>query len=157
MTIQSIKLEHTHPSLGPHETRTTITLTVNEDNSQKINEFIKNATINNITSLYEYLKAIRTKNTKILNSVFGNSPIGKLNEGSAISHLFFYFEDAPVIKLTDVYRRFELTHFKPGFTGYMLEKGIVDRDSSNRKDPLKTRSLGNIGSDEANETGQVLE
>ncbi len=33
-----------------------------------------------------------------------------------------------MVELKDVYRKFELTHFYPNFTKYMVENGTVDHE-----------------------------
>ncbi|UZR96358.1 hypothetical protein [Chondrinema litorale] len=130
MKIKSIKLEHTNPSLGPHEKVTLITLPVTEKNAEKINTFLNNSKINNTTILFEYLKAVETNNKQVIDSVLNNAPKNHLNEGQTISNLFFNLENGEVIKLDDVYRKFELSHFYPDFTSYMVETGEVINEIS---------------------------
>jgi hypothetical protein len=141
MNIKSIELEHTNPSMGPHEKRTIVTLTVSKDDSQKTDDFINKSKINNTITLYQYLKAVQTKDTDALNLVLKNAPNQKLNQGSTISNLSFYFEDGQTIKLGDVYRKFILTHFKPDFTSYMVEKGTINHYQSDMNQILATLSL----------------
>ncbi len=129
MNIKQITLEHKNPSLGPHETKTKITISVSKDNMEKVTAFIKKSTVNETVTLYEYIKAVRSKNSKILNDVLKNGPDAKLNKGETISNLSFYFDDDPPIKLDDVYRQYRLSYFNPEFTSYMLEKGNVTRHS----------------------------
>ncbi|WP_375562158.1 hypothetical protein ACE193_06300 [Bernardetia sp. OM2101] len=133
MNIQTIKLQHTNPSLGPYEKITTVFLSITEQHIKRMNEFLHQSQINNTASLYDYLNAIKDKNEELINHVLNNTPKRELNQGEKISNLFFYFEDGQVVELADVYRKFELTHFYADFTKYMVENGIIDQDESDEK------------------------
>ncbi|OJJ14321.1 hypothetical protein BKI52_43360 [marine bacterium AO1-C] len=127
MKIKSITLEHTNPSLGPHETVTEVTLIKSKDNIERITNFIGTAQVNGVVTLAEYFKAVRSKDTKVLDEVSKNTPDRMLTTGGTISHLHIHFEDGTSISLRDVYRRFNLSHFYPDFTSYMVEKGSLIR------------------------------
>ncbi|MBT34110.1 MAG: hypothetical protein CMO01_30980 [Thalassobius sp.] len=131
MQIKLIKLEHTNPSLGPHEKITTISLTVTEKNLQEVDDFIRSSKINNTTSLFEYLQAIENDDKKMIDSVLNNSPKGVLNEGGNISNLYFHLENGKTIELADVYRQYHLSNFYPEFTSYMVKAGeVIDENIS---------------------------
>ncbi|UII26740.1 hypothetical protein LVD15_26170 [Fulvivirga maritima] len=130
MKISSIKLEHTNPSLGPHEKITSIQLVAAEKHASKIDSFLQSSKINNTTSLFEYLEAVETNNKQLIDSVLNNAPKNVTNEGQEISNLFFSLESGVTVTLADVYRRFELSHFYPDFTSYMMENGEVNDDLS---------------------------
>lgn len=136
MNIKSITLKHTNPSLGPHETITTVSITASEEHLARINTFLQNSTINNTVTLYEYLEAVQTNNSKLIEKVLGNAPNNPMNEGETISNLSFYFDHNQTIELSDVYRRFLLTQFYPEFTAYMVEKGTISRENANFDSPI---------------------
>ncbi|HAS38941.1 MAG TPA: hypothetical protein DCS93_00610 [Microscillaceae bacterium] len=127
MHIKSITLEHTNPSLGPHETITEITLVNSESHIKRINKFIDEARVNGVMTLRAYIEAVNSQDSKILDQVWKQAPKGELNEGETISNLHIHFEDNSSISLSDVYRRFNLTHFYAEFTAYMVEKGTLTR------------------------------
>jgi len=123
MNIKFITLEHTNPSLGPHETVTNITLMKSKDSLERITNFIRTAQVNGVVTLEAYIKAVQSKDTKILEEVSKNTPDRMLTTGGTISHLHIHFEEGSSVSLNDVYRRFNLSHFYPDFTSYMVEKG----------------------------------
>jgi len=127
MNIKFITLEHTNPSLGPHEIITEVTLTNSESHTERIHQFIDEAQVNGVVTLRAYIEAVSTQDAKVLNRVWKKAPKGELNEGETISNLHIHFEDNSSISLSDVYRRFNLTHFYAEFTAYMVEKGTLIR------------------------------
>lgn len=131
MNIKSIVLEHTNPSLGPHEKRTTVTLFVSEKHKNTVDSFIKNSIINHTITLYEYFIAVKSKNSAVVDNVENNKPNNDLRQGETISHLSFYFEDNSIVKLHDVYRVYNLSDFKPEFTSYMVKEGDVSHFDAN--------------------------
>jgi len=144
MKIKSIDLKHTNPSLGPHEKITTVSLSVTERHLERVDEFLNQSQVNNTVSLYEYLKAVKTKNEEVLNRVFNNEPKNELNSGQKISHLLFYFEDNEIIELSDVYRRFSLSHFYADFTNYMVEEGTIYHTKSDESPIFLKNKKGNL-------------
>lgn len=132
MEITSISLEHTNPSMGPYETKTIITLFSSEDHLDKIKSFLNNANVNNTISLAKYLEAYKAKDEKTIDKVLNNSPKGELNEGQTISNLTFNFDEGESITLKDVYRQYDLTHFNPEFSSYMVKHG-----SNTQQNPTK--------------------
>lgn len=129
MKIKSISLQHTNPSMGPHETITTVTLQVTADTTSRTAQFINESMVNNTVSLVEYLTARQANDKAILDQVAQNAPNGRLKEGATISNLFFYFEDGQAIELYDVYRCFSVSNFYPDFTKYMVKEGTLSRRS----------------------------
>ncbi|HAS38942.1 MAG TPA: hypothetical protein DCS93_00615 [Microscillaceae bacterium] len=123
MNITFITLEHTNPSLGPHETVTEVTLTKSKDNVERITSFIRTAQVNGVVTLEAYIKAVQSKDMKVLEEVSKNAPDRMLTTGGTISNLHIHFEEEASIRLNDVYRRFNLTHFYPDFTSYMVAQG----------------------------------
>lgn len=122
MKIKPIEIQHTNPSLGPHETITTVTLIVNNATVKAVNEFLKNSKVNNTISLYNYLDAEFSQNTQLLKEVKQKE---ELNEGSIISNLTFFCENGESITMNDVYRCYNLTNFYPTFTKFMVENGSI--------------------------------
>jgi hypothetical protein len=120
-------LEHTNPSLGPHEVVTTVSLSVTEAHETRIAQFLETATINNTTSLKTYIQAVHQQDEALLKQVNDNAPQEKLMQGGTISNFYLYFEGQPSIELYDVYRRYRLSHFYPDFTKYLVEQGTLDR------------------------------
>lgn len=131
MNIKLIKLEHTNPSLGPHETKTEVTLSISEEHQIKVDNFIKNAIINDTITLHEYIEAVINNDSKIIEEVLKNRPNERLRQGETISHLSFYFENDFSITLNDVYRSYKLSNFKPEFSSYMVEKGNINHYKAN--------------------------
>ncbi len=123
MNIESITLEHTNPSLGPHETVTVVTLTQAKSHRARIHDFINMARVNGVVTLYEYIEAVQAQDSKVLDEVQKNAPNSILTTGGTISNLSIEFKDADPVRLYDVYRRFRVTHFYPEFTSYMVEHG----------------------------------
>ena len=142
MDIRSIHLKHTNPSLGPHEEVSTVLLTVSESNREIVDRFLESAQINGTLSLHDYLKALKDENQAVLEIVVANAPKWMLISGGTISHLSFYFEDDMTIELSDVYRKYKLTHFNPEFTSIMEEQGTIIRTSKDedRLRPFKQSS-----------------
>lgn len=125
MNIKSIKLENTNPSLGPHEKRTVVSLVVSKDNAATIETFINACEVNRTTKLINYLKAVKNKEEVLLQEVLENSPRQDLKSGSSISNLSFHFEDGQSVRLSDIYRQYELSHFTSEFASYMTQKGTT--------------------------------
>lgn len=124
MHITSIELRHTNPSLGPHETITTISLSVSEAHIAKVNQFVANSMVNGVMDLKAFLEAhLNEEFDSLKNSVRQNNDAIFKASGGTISDLTFYFEDGKKVKMPDVYREYRLSHFNPDFTTYMLEYG----------------------------------
>lgn len=130
MKIKTIQLQHTNPSLGPHEVITTVTLTANSSTEKEISTFISNAIINNTCSLADYLNNQLEENHEPVNKVEENAPKNALNQGEQISNLIFHFETGKTIKISDVYRRYSLTNFYPEFTQYMVANGSITKEDN---------------------------
>jgi len=130
MGIRSIQLEHTNPSLGPHEVVTTVLLTVSESNRETVDRFLESSQVNNTLSMHDYIKAILDNNQADLEKVAAQAPKGELNEGETISNLSFHFENGEIIEFSDVYRTYRLTHFNPEFTSFMVEQGTIIRGNT---------------------------
>ena len=130
MGIRSIQLEHTNPSLGPHEVVTTVLLTVSESNRETVDRFLESSQVNDTLSMHDYIKAILDNNQADLEKVAAQAPKGELNEGETISNLSFHFENGEIIEFSDVYRKYRLTHFKPEFTSFMVEQGTIIRGNT---------------------------
>lgn len=125
MKVKSIVLEHTNPSLGPHEEIITVSLSINEANAQRVTEFFKQSEINGKMLLLEFLEATKNGDTEIT-GIIKKDHSRPLGEGGTISNLTFYLDDGQQIVLKDIYRRYHLSHFYPDFTKYMLENGSRD-------------------------------
>lgn len=122
MNITSIELKHTNPSLGPHEKIVILTLPINVQTINSVSEFLGLSIINGVVELKEYLEAKRNNNIEVINKVEQRCNFD-LNVGSPISHLTFHFEDGKHVEISDVYRCFNISHFYPDFTQYMVDKG----------------------------------
>lgn len=127
MNITSIELKHTHPSLGPHEEITILTLEVTDKTRNRVEEFIQTSQVNQMTSVEKYLQAALDKDEKLLEEVENNGPKGPLPRGSKVSYLSFDFKGGERIKFSDVYRRYNLSHFYPDFTKFMVAEGKIYR------------------------------
>ncbi|MEO0471783.1 MAG: hypothetical protein AAF206_19315 [Bacteroidota bacterium] len=141
MDIQTITLEHTNPSLGPHETITIVSLEVSKPHLDRVRDFIQAATVNNTISLEAYLTASITRDTNTLDQVHANGPKGKLTSGSGISNLQIHLKDGTLVELYDVYRRFRLTHFYPDFTQYMVDNGSMHKHQPYSSPFLKEKDI----------------
>ena len=128
-TIRLIELKHANPSMGPHETITTVVLSMSAEHKVVVADFLENAIVNGTINLNLYLEAIHGKNEKVLKKVNENSPKRDLPCGGKVSHLSFYFEGGDKITLSDVYRGYSLSNFYPTFTQYMVDNGILDKYS----------------------------
>ncbi|KIX20084.1 hypothetical protein SY27_16365 [Flavobacterium sp. 316] len=124
--VTSIQLEHTNPSMGPHENIISINLANNSDTEARINQFLNEATINNVMPLGEYILAYRNNDEKRSQKVeAAKNDEENLKKGSSISNLVFYFSDGKTpLKIKDVYRRYTITNFYNDFTKYMVENGL---------------------------------
>jgi len=134
MKITSIELEHTNPSMGSHETIITISLLASEQNTKRIIQFINKSIINNTTSLYNYFKALENNDVELLKKISSQKKDydNDLPKGRKISNLTFHFASGKTITLKDVYHQYDLTHFHPDFTNYMVENGT--KNSSTKSD-----------------------
>jgi hypothetical protein len=135
IAIQTIRLEHTNPSLGPYEEVRTFRLECNEKHKETVHTFLTTSEINHTVKLYEYLKAIQEKDQKLIEKTVKNKPNNKFNQGEPISNLTFTFKDGSSVELSDVYRNYHLTHFNPNFTKYLVKHGSLTTNKSN--DDLK--------------------
>lgn len=123
--LSSIELEHTNPSMGPNENVITINLANNPNTEARINQFLNEATINNVMSVGDYILAYRSNDEKRIQKVeLATNDDTKLNVGQSISNLVFYFSDGTApLKIKDVYRIYSVTKFYDDFTKYMVENG----------------------------------
>lgn len=139
MKITTIELQHTNPSLGPHETITTVTLQSNSTTAPTIQEFIHNSTVNQTCSLANYLEAELKDGKTLIQQVYANQPKNDINEGEQISNLIFHFEGGEIFEVSDVYRRFTLTNFYGEFTKYMVDNGSITKidNTIERPKPMK--------------------
>lgn len=142
--LQSIKLEHTNPSMGPHENIITISLANNPDTEARINQFLNAATINKVMSVGEYILAYRSNDEKLIQKVVSAKNDGtNLKEGTSISNLIFYFEDQQQpLKIKDVYRRYTITKFYDDFTKYMVENGSKNETAGSSKSFIEPKIQG---------------
>ncbi len=131
LAIQAVRLEHTNPSLGPYEAVKIFRLECNEKHKETVHTFLTTSEINHTVKLYEYLKAIHEKDQKLIDKTIKNKPNNVLNQGEQISNLTFTFEDGSSIELADVYRAYNLTHFNPEFTQYIVKHGNLTINESN--------------------------
>ncbi len=123
MKITQISLEHSNPSLGPHETVTTINLTATEEHLPRIEQFLDGAQLNSTISLRAYIVAVHQQKQTILDKVQENAPKDDLSCGGTISTLQIAVEGQKEIVLHDVYRQHSLSNFYPEFTKYMVAHG----------------------------------
>ena len=139
MKITTIELQHTPPSLGPHETITTVTLQSNSTTAPTIQEFILNSKINQTCSLADYLEAELKDDKVLIQQIYANQPKNELNEGEQISNLIFHFEGGEIFEVSDVYRRFTLTNFYGKFSKYMVDNGSTTKkdNTMERPEPMK--------------------
>lgn len=135
--VTSIQLEHTNPSMGPYENIITISLANNPKTEARINQFLNEATINNVMSLGDYILAYRNNDEKLIQKVASAKNDGaNLKVGTSISNLTFYFEDQQhPLKIKDVYRRYSITNFYDDFTKYIVENGLR---ATNNDQKIKT-------------------
>lgn len=123
MKISSVTLEHTNPSLGPYEKIITIRLSNAPAHEARMEQFLKEAMVNQTVSLEQYLKAVVTEDKALLQQVQDNAPNGPLMEGASISNFTILLEEQSSVAFYDVYRRYNLSHFYGDFTRYMVEHG----------------------------------
>ena len=129
--LQSIRIEHTNPSLGNNEIIKAINLECNKTNLKEISKLLKNIEVNNSISLLKYLNASKANNSKLIDQVLNNAPKKSFNEGGTTSNLLFIFKDKAVVKLQDIYRQFNLTNFNPEFTTFLVNHGQLTTNNSN--------------------------
>lgn len=127
MPITSIILQHTNPSLGPHETITTVRLAVNNQHLDAVNTFLEKSVVNGVAKMKDYLDAIHQNQTTLIEKVEKNRNTGDKPCGGTISHLTFHFAEQASITLHDVYRDYSVTEFYPTFTKYMMEHGTISK------------------------------
>lgn len=139
MQLTQLTLTHSNPSLGPHETIITISLAANKEHQERIDRFLDEAQLNGITSLRGYIEAVHRQDKAILEQVEKTKSTERLAVGGTITKFSLQFADQPSIHLGDVYRRYQLTHFYPEFTRYMVEHGhrteFSPRDFQNPTSP----------------------
>jgi hypothetical protein len=148
MKITSIELEHTNPSMGSHETIITISLIASEQNTKRITQFVNKSMMNNTTSLYNYFKALENNDLELLKKVSSQKKDynNDLPKGREISNLTFHFSSGKTITFKDVYHQYNLTHFYPDFTSYMVENGtksnstesLLKRDDEEKETKIDT-------------------
>lgn len=124
--LASLALNHTNPSMGPHETRVTISLSVDENTKARVQQFLDEATINNCMSMSDFVAACSDNNQVLFEKLDKYGPKPELKAvGGTLTHFTLSFNDGtPEIKLYDVYRDYNISKFYPDFTKYMVEHGI---------------------------------
>ena len=129
MDILSIELQHTNPSLGPQEEITEVTLSINEENKDKVMAFVQNAKVNDAIPLLAYIEAYLNDDRETLQRILEKGPYhGKsLSVGGTISNCKFLLSNGQRVTLNDVYRKLVLSDFYPEFTSFMVEQGRITK------------------------------
>lgn len=132
MKLKYIELEHTNPSMGPHETVRTITLKNDAQHEKEIDRFLSETKLFDKVVLKAYLAAELGKNTaviKIVTDEVRRADTSSMNEGATISNLLFAFENGPTVSLHDL-RYYVMTGYGKGFFPYMVKNGLTHDSSS---------------------------
>ncbi len=129
--INGIEIEHTNPSMGPHEKVKTIHLSNLNPHEDQFNKFLKEAKIFTYT-FEEYLNAVIKKDQKILSQIakgVESTDSNQLNQGATISNLTITLKDQPSVRLSDL-RYYSFSGYYYDFISYLATKGTSHISSS---------------------------
>lgn len=124
VNLKNVTLEHTHPSLGPHEIITTISLGIKgfEENFQKL---LQETTINKSVSLSQYLELLQKKNSVELEKINNAYKCAGLDAtGRTISNLIFTLHNERVIKINDIELLLIEGYYKKTFQEILVKNGL---------------------------------
>lgn len=124
MNLKNVTLEHTQPSLGPHEKITTISLDIKgyEENFQKL---LQETSINKSVSLNKYLEFLQKKNSAELEKINKMYNLGGLSAtGRTISNLIFTFQDDSTERIHDIKKLSIDGYYKKEFESILIKNGF---------------------------------
>jgi hypothetical protein len=142
MNIIEVELQHTNPSMGPHETKTSYTIQV-KDFSEQVKNLLEKTIVNSKVQLGEFLKMMDSKDYNTLKTINDSFDPGPLNSGSTISLLIFTKDDRTTLTLTDL-RLLDLKgYYQTDFLKVIVNNGskYVSTPMSVRDDNLIRRPI----------------
>lgn len=128
--IQSIKLTHTNPSMGPYERIISYSLNNSEVHQAAFNQLINKSTVNGNFDFQTFLTAYKTKDLATIDKIRSADYNGALNQGQTISKLQITLKSGVVIEVPDL-RTTRFSGYYPEFIRYLVEHGFRDEFSAN--------------------------
>ena len=140
--LKSFEIEHTNPSMGPHEKVVTISLSNKPPHTEHFHKLLMETQVNGMVSLKDYIEFHLTKNSEQLKKVYEAFKSGDLNEGETISNLKFTLETGQTIEISDYKRRYSITgYYWKSFLPVLLEHGNRTEFSGWGDDPSAIRPI----------------
>jgi len=133
--VKSISIEHTNPSMGPHEKIRTFSLSNTPEHKSEFDTLLDKGTVFEF-SFREFIRATLDNDRKVLDKVQAGkdkTDRNDLPEGGTISNLTIYLEDKGPVQLRDL-RYYRLGGSYHAFISYLVQKGSKS-ENSGRGDP----------------------
>lgn len=146
--IESISIEHTNPSLGPHEIKRTITLNNNDPHKKQFAVFLAKAQVFDV-SFVNLIQAHIKKDEKVLERVRKKSAeidSSQFTNGGIISCLRIHFKDQAPLSLNDL-RYYKMNKDYHSFIEYLAKHGNQTEALNETQQPRKPLSAEILNED----------
>lgn len=139
MDFQSVEIEHSNPSMGPHEVVTSYTLST-KDYKQELDEFLQSIKVNGRLSLGDYLRLLAEGPAAEAEEVRQAFKPDDLRSGATISALKFRLTEGKTLSLDDL-RYYQLNGFRGShFLNLLINKGHKYQSGAGRS-PIAMEEL----------------
>lgn len=129
MKLVSIELEHTNPSMGPHEKKVSFIYHLNNE-AVVAQKLLDETLVNSVGTLREYVEGSLAKDHLRLKKFYHMIPEKDLTNGAVISNLYLTFEDRRKVELNDL-RKISLSgYYIDTFRAILVAKGSRYESSS---------------------------
>lgn len=133
--LVAVTLEHTNPSMGPHEKIITYRLDLRAD-PETARKFLDETRVNDVVTLAEYVEAQRAANTELLDKVRAGASPRALPDGGTISRLLLSFDEGRSVDVRDLRRWILSGYYRDVLQKRLLEEGTKSVTSRHAKSPV---------------------
>lgn len=129
MKITAVKLQHTNPSMGPHERIITFTMSNKEEHQEQFEQLLQGTTVNENYSLIDFLTADQARDEDTIKKIINTYTPAYLNEGQTISNFTITLEHGTEVLFSDL-RTIQLGGYYSTFIPYLVKEGYRDERSN---------------------------
>ncbi|MGH1336167.1 MAG: hypothetical protein ACRBFS_08570 [Aureispira sp.] len=122
MKIISVKLEHSNPSMGPHERIITYSMSNQAAHETEFEQLLQNSTVNQAYSLMDFVKAYQEEDTALIKKITSIHAKERLPTGGTISEFSITLADGLLVKVSDL-RVVHLGGYYQTFIPYLVKNG----------------------------------
>jgi len=127
-SVTSIELKFSNPSMGPNERRVSYSLDC-KTYKQELTQLLEKTTVNGVMTLGKFLRLLRGRDAKAVESVRNKFKPRELGEGRSIQTLSFTFSDGSQAVLDDLDTYSITGYYYASFETLIKDKGARSVDS----------------------------